>query len=495
MDFADKIEELADRIPNQLKYCTTEEATKNALILPFIQSLGYDVFNPTEVIPELTADFGTKKGEKVDYAILQHGDPIIIFECKSAGTDLGDAHTSQLYRYFSVLPKVRFGVLTNGVLYHFYSDLDAPNRMDDTPFFIFDMVDYQEQHVNELKKFTKTAFDVDVIRATASELKYTAAIKRIISGEFDDPSEKFVKFLSKQVYSGRMTQNVKDQFTDITRRALRRFLNDRISDRLKSALEVTGKDETITIVPSEETAESDATEGTEEERKDGIVTTQEEIEGYFAVKSILRDTIDVKRVYIRDTKTYCNVLLDDKRTKPICRLFFNRSQKYLAIFDENKNQERVPIVDIDDIYDHSKRIVTTVQSYDSRYGIPSARPKAVSSSAQSKSTDSYTGKKLQAFFFGQQRYTVNSWRQAMLQILELLHNRDPALFQRQSITMVGKIRPYITADSSELRHAGPISDTNLYVELNLSSQMIAGLCVGLATKMGLDTTSISFEVI
>jgi len=495
MDFADKIEELADRIPNQLKYCTTEEATKNALILPFIQALGYDVFNPAEVMPELTADFGTKKGEKVDYAILQGGEPIIIFECKSAGTGLGDAHTSQLYRYFSVLPKVRFGILTNGVLYHFYSDLDAPNRMDDTPFFVFDTFDYQEQHVIELKKFTKSAFNVDEIRATASELKYTAAIKRIISKEFDNPSEKFVTFLSKQVYSGRMTQSVKDQFTDISRRALRRFLNDRISDRLKSALEVAGEDEAITIVTTDEKTEPDTTEEIDEQRKDGIVTTQDEIEGYFAVKSILRDTIDVKRVLIRDTKTYCNVLLDNKRTKPICRLFFNRPQKYLAIFDENKKQERVPISDIDDIYRYAKPIIKTVQTYDSRFGVPAVRAKAKSAAAQAKSSETYTGKKVQAFTFRQKRYEVNSWRQAMIEILELLRNHDQALFERQSVTMVGRKRPYITPNSSELRHSHRISGTNLYVEFNLSSQMIANLCINLAAKMGFEPTTLSFEAI
>lgn len=115
MDFIDRINELAARIPKQLDYCTTEEATKNALVLPFINALGYDIFNPTEVLPEFTADVGIKKGEKVDYAILQNGKPIMLFECKWSGADLSKAHVSQLYRYFNVVPDVRFGILTNGI--------------------------------------------------------------------------------------------------------------------------------------------------------------------------------------------------------------------------------------------------------------------------------------------------------------------------------------------------------------------------------------------
>ena len=231
MDFIDKIHNLANRIPVQLEHCQTEEATKTALVMPFINALGYDVFDPTEVVPEFTADIGTKKGEKVDYAIMKDGKPIILFECKWSGADLNKEHASQLHRYFSAVPEVRFGVLTNGVIYRFFSDLDAPNRMDDKPFFEFNMLDVQERTVAELKKFTKSKFDLDDILTTASELKYTAAIRKIIAQEFEAPSEGFVRFFASQVYSGMKTQNVIDKFTEITQKALRRFLNDRIKRR------------------------------------------------------------------------------------------------------------------------------------------------------------------------------------------------------------------------------------------------------------------------
>lgn len=366
MDFIDEIQLLASRLPKQLEYCGTEEATKNALILPFIQALGYDIFNPAEVVPEFTADIGTKKGEKVDYAVLIDGQPVILLECKWSGADLSEANASQLYRYFSVVHKVRFGVLTNGVEYRFYSDLDSPNRMDEKPFFVFNMLDFQDRDVAELKKFTKSAFDLEQILTTASELKYTAAMVRILADEFEQPSDEFVRFLATQVYSGRMTAGVREQFSEIVRRALRRFLNDRISERLKSALgnEERPKPGEIAVDVSSTEPESVLDESVvrvDEER--GIVTTEDEIEAYFVVKSILREVCDTHRVHMRDAKTYCSVLFDDNNRRPIVRLRFNATQKFIGLIDETKKEERVRIETVDDIYSYSDRIVATAKWY------------------------------------------------------------------------------------------------------------------------------------
>lgn len=231
MDLIDKIQELATRLPKRIEHCSTEEATKNALILPFISALGYDMFDPTEVVPEFTADIGTKKGEKVDYAIMKNGNPIIFFECKWSGADLNQDHMLQLFRYFSAIPEIRFGILTNGVVYRFYSDLESPNRIDDKPFFEFNILDYQERDVNELKKFSKSTFDLEKILMTANELKYTAAIQRIISQEFEQPSDDFVRFFAGRIYSGRITQAIRDQFEIATKKALKIFLSDSINER------------------------------------------------------------------------------------------------------------------------------------------------------------------------------------------------------------------------------------------------------------------------
>ena len=364
MDFIDRIRTLAERVPTQMEHCQTEEATKNALIMPFINALGYDVFDPTEVVPEFTADVGTKKGEKVDYAIMKDGAPIMLIECKWSGADLNAVHASQLYRYFSVVPNARFGVLTNGVVYRFYTDLDALNIMDKTPFFEFNMLDVRERSVAELKKFTKSAFDLEHIITNASELKYTDAIRKLIVKEFEETSDGFVRYFASQVYQGRMTQTVRDQFTDITQKALKRFLNDWINERLQSAItsepEIKRQPQEVADEIVEVVDELEKSSGKRE-----IVTTEDEIEGYFAVKSILRETVDLGRIHMRDTKSYCGVLLDDNNRKPICRLHFNREQKYLGIFDDDRNESRVPIDSVDDIYSHADEIMNTVKFYDS----------------------------------------------------------------------------------------------------------------------------------
>src|SRR6266508_2420373 len=227
MDFIDRIRELAARTPKQLEHIQTEEATKSAL--------GYNVFDPTEVTPELNADVGIKKGEKVDYAILRDGKPIMLFECKHHAADLSKVHASQLYRYFSVT-EARFGVLTNGIVYWFYTDLEAANKMDAKPFFEFNLLDFKEQEAEELKKFSKSAFDLTNILTTASELKYTREIKRILAEQMQEPTDEFVKFFAGQVYTGRMTQAVREQFAQLTRQALKQFVNDKINERLKTAL-------------------------------------------------------------------------------------------------------------------------------------------------------------------------------------------------------------------------------------------------------------------
>lgn len=361
MDFLNQVRDIASRIPRQCEHIQTEEATKTAFILPFITALGYNVFDPTEVTPEYTADIGTKKGEKVDYAILKDGEPIILLECKHHGVDLGAVQASQLHRYFHVT-QARFAVLTNGIAYRFYTDLVAPNLMDEKPFFEFHMLDFNERDVDELKKFCKAVFDVGSILTTASELKYTFEIKRLIVSEMQTPSDEFVKYFASQIYTGRMWQSAIEQFRPIVQKAFRQYINDQISSRLKSAL---GSNDEATPVLTEEppeTPESPAEEASSEVEKPKVVTTQEEIDGYNIVRAILRENVDVKRIALRDAQTYCSILFDDNNRKTICRLWFNRSQKYLGLFDGDK-EDKIPIDDVDSIYQHAERLKATVQKY------------------------------------------------------------------------------------------------------------------------------------
>lgn len=236
MDLIDKIRELASRIPKQIDHIETEEATKNAFIMPFLNGLGYDIFDPREVVPEFTADVGNKKGEKVDYAIKKDDRVIMLVECKWCGADLHADHTNQLYRYFSV-SEARFAILTNGLSYEFYSDIDEPNKMDAHPFFKFDILNFQDHQITELKQFTKSAFTLDQILDRASTLKYTGGVKKILEQELSNPSKDFVKFFAAQVLIGKkLTQNLLDEFTPIVQEAQKQFINEKINSRLQSAL-------------------------------------------------------------------------------------------------------------------------------------------------------------------------------------------------------------------------------------------------------------------
>jgi len=363
VDLIDALKGISSRISKMTSegLIKTEEGTKTALILPFIQALGYNVFDPTEVTPELTADVGTKKGEKVDYAILRDGKPIMLMECKSAGTNLRTEHASQLFRYYTVT-STRFGILTDGVVYQFYTDLVQKNMMDSEPFFIFDMLDIRESAVEELKKFAKATFDEASIVSSATILKRRGLIKTYLSQQLQKPDEDFIRTCAQKskAHEGRFTQTILDEFSPVIREALRQLINEQIEARLKSALEREATAENpvaVTETPLEAPKVDVPT----------VVTTQEETEGYFILKSILRDMVDTKRIMMRDAQSYCAVLLDDNNRRPICRFYFGKAVKSIIIFDEHKHENRVTIESLDDIYKHADALRAVVKSYLDKY--------------------------------------------------------------------------------------------------------------------------------
>ena len=358
MDFKDSIKQLSDRVLKLKDSIQTEEATKNAFIMPFINALGYDVFNPLEVVPEMTCDIAMKKGEKIDYAVMKDGTPILLIECKHWAQDLS-LHDNQLIRYFNV-SEAKFGLLTNGIIYRFYTDLIEPNKMDSKPFLEVDITDIKDAQIEELKKFHKSYFDVENVLSSASELKYTRELKAIIANEFANPSADFVRFFAKQVYDGMITSKLLEQFTMLTKKSISTYINDLISDRLKSALKTE-------VAQEQQEMHSETEPSTAESKDDKIVTTEEEIESYLVVKSILRPFVDISRIVYRDAQTYFAILLDDNNRKPICRMYFNGiSKKYISTFDENKKETKHEITSLNDIYNFSKELADIINVYDGK---------------------------------------------------------------------------------------------------------------------------------
>lgn len=359
MDFKDQIKLLSERVIKLKENIQTEEATKTAFIMPFLQALGYDVFDPTEVVPEFTCDLGIKKGEKIDYAIHKEGQPIILIECKLWKDDL-NSHNGQLFRYFHV-SNARFGILTNGIVYRFYTDLVEKNKMDEKPFFEFNMERYRESQVDKLREFHKSYFDVDTILNTASELKYTNEIRNAIVKEVNEPSDEFVKYFARSIYPGRFNDVVMGQFRTIVKQAFAQYTNDYMNERLKSAISADTMVENKTEAKPEPVVSSEDMDNTDDNR---IVTTEEEMQGFYIVRSILYPEIDdISRVAYRDTISYFGILLDDNNRKPICRLHFNRSNKYIETFDTEKKGTKHLLESLDDIYKYRDDIVAASKMY------------------------------------------------------------------------------------------------------------------------------------
>lgn len=357
MAFDDALEDLSQKVADFASSLSTEEATKTAVVMPFISRvLGYDVFNPAEVIPEFVCDVGTKKGEKIDFAIVRDGQVQILVEAKKIGDPLKLVHAGQLVRYFHV-SNARIAVLTNGQFWNFYTDLDRPNVMDERPFLQLDLLSIDPYALPELRKLTKDQFDLESVIAAAEELKYVSAIKRSVAEIFASPPEDVVKLLISRVYTGPITAKVRELFTGLVRKALAQFVNERVNDRLKTALQHAPGVDSVGQSPNA------ADVGSGEQVRDEVVTTMEEVEGFNIVRAIVVSEVDYSRVVARDTKSYCGVLLDDNNRKPICRLHFNRSQKYLGVFDDDKREERIPIDRVEDIYHHAEVLRAAVRRY------------------------------------------------------------------------------------------------------------------------------------
>jgi len=348
MELATRLTALHERTQQHREILLTEEAAKNALVMPFLQSLGYDVFNPSEVIPEFTADVGTKKGEKVDYAICRDGAVSILVECKPSSAELNINHASQLFRYFSVTD-ARLAVLTNGVVYQFYSDIDQPNKMDAKPFFIFSMDTIRKSDIRILEQFTKAGFDIEKIVQEAGNLKLESQIKTVLEKEFAEPSEEFVRMIAARIHNGRLTPAVKDNFQRLVAGSIAAIIRNSVNDRITSAL-------AASTLP-----EPEDTSGEGGSQEDGIVTTQEEISGFHIVQAIASRLVDPKRVVMRDAKSYCAILLDDNNRKTLARLHFNGlTTKYVGTFTA-KDETRHLITELTQIYQHSPAIEARIK--------------------------------------------------------------------------------------------------------------------------------------
>lgn len=350
MDLATRLAELQKRTIEHRAVLLTEEAAKTSLVMPFMQALGYDVFNPSEVVPEYTADVGTKKGEKVDYAICNGGKVNVLIECKPSSSELNLNHAGQLFRYFSVTD-ARLAILTNGVAYQFYSDIEAPNKMDSKPFFSFSMDAIKPTDIKTLDNFVKSTFDIDKIVKEAGNLKIQSLLRKELEKEFLDPSDEFVKIMAKRIYTGNVTTTIKDSTAKLLASTINTLIRDMVTDRLSSALNAS------TPATPDELPQSEL-------NSEEIITTAEELSGFHIVQAIASKFVHPKRIVMRDAQSYCAILLDDNNRKSIARMHFNsQTRKYFGTFS-GKDETRHTIKEITDIYQFSVQLENRLRELD-----------------------------------------------------------------------------------------------------------------------------------
>lgn len=352
MDFQEELNVLVAKRKKFGDKLQTEEATKNSLVLPFIKLLGYDPFDPTEVVPEFSAAIGKYKDARVDFALMRDGHPVIIIECKAYGSALDAENCNQLRIYFHGT-EAKVAILTDGNRYQFFSDLDEPNVMDNKPYMEFVLEKPDNTLIPELKKLSHDAFNVDDAMSSALVLKYTREFKRVMEEQLQQPEDEFLKFFLKRCYDGMCTSAVKERFTPILKDALDLLIRDKINERLQSAID-DNKPKVVEAKPVEDKPSEPVADD------DGIVTTEEEKEAHIIVKSILHGVVEADKVCFYDYKSYSNVCFVSPR-KVIMRCYFNNSNNksigFIKLDDTTaKSFETLKISKVDEIFNYADRI-------------------------------------------------------------------------------------------------------------------------------------------
>lgn len=235
-DFRANLVSFSERVQRVREHIKNEEATKVALILPFISVLGYDDRDPTEVAAEHAADFSEKYKNRVDYAILKDMKPVIAIECKTAGNGRKDDR-GQLKSYFNAAKSVKLGILTDGIIYEFFVDSAEPNLMDDDPFLIVDFDKVAKAQISDtviegLFALTKGKFDPETVAENARRSLTHRAFFDYLSDQFNEPSVEFTRFLLKENDIKHIRANAIDGYRAISKAAFNDVFTSNVLKRL-----------------------------------------------------------------------------------------------------------------------------------------------------------------------------------------------------------------------------------------------------------------------
>lgn len=367
MAFQDDLAAHIDRIRNRMPHVQGEEATKQALVVPLLQVLGYDVFDPREVRPEYVADFAVKKAgqfEKIDYTICVNGLPVIFVECKPLGATLED-HSGQLSRYFNSTPSVRVAWITDGVRMRVFTDLQQPNIMDAQPWLSIDLLSIKPAEIDALRRFRKADFSPSDISALAEEMVYYSAILSFVSSQLREPTEGFVRFVAAEIPAvGRVTAKVVERLTPILRKALQSAIVDQVARSLDRSAEVAPEVEApAPAKASSAKSPSDTANASHSaDQKVGVVTTAEELEANRQIVTWVRETNANAPIGYRDSKSYLTIHQDNVR-KWFVRLGLEEKPMWVALRHIKPEEARKLAPGIE--------VAESARFGDSRYLLPS----------------------------------------------------------------------------------------------------------------------------
>ena len=344
-NFSERLKEFCGRVKNMRSKIKTEEATKTSLVMPFFSLLGYDVFNPLEFVPEYTADVGIKKGERVDYAIVdKKQNPLILIETKFCGENL-NTHSGQLFRYFSAT-SAKFGILTNGIAYQFYTDLEELNKMDAAPFLVINLLSLKDSVIPYLRNFEKSSFNVSTLTAKANELRYHDRIKNFLSQQLTSPTDGFITFVMSDLYKGRKTQRVIEDFRPLVKRAFTQLINDKANERLKSAMD----SEMVSTEPQEKiSAPVPAKVEPPQVTPVDNAPNFEHLETFFTVKVLVHDCLAEKILAFKDSDNQIEIFFD-AQANWLCRYDFAENKLFINLPSGDKTFIRRQLRSADDIY-------------------------------------------------------------------------------------------------------------------------------------------------
>ncbi|MFN6526030.1 type I restriction endonuclease [Nostoc sp. ChiSLP03a] len=330
MGFTEDITKLSEQVRKRADQVVGEESTKMALIVPFLSVLGYDVYDPSEVMPEYVADFAIKKAgqfEKVDYALAINNNIVMLVEAKARGQK-AEAHDGQLSRYFNGLLTTKVAIVTNGVEYRFFTDLRDKNVMDKEPFFTFNVLEYDTKDIDNLKFFHRDNFEVTAITNHAEEMVYVKGMTQLLGNLLRSPSEEFVRFLVTELgtvapsyeIKGRITGKIIDKFKPIVKKSIQGSLVELMTRSLTPVIDQ----------PVEPPIDVDIEVGDiqPDPQESKVVTTAEEIEAFEKIKAITQTSTSYNyQLQYKDTVSYFGINLVGKSTWWFLRLYLSSQKK------------------------------------------------------------------------------------------------------------------------------------------------------------------------